>query len=605
MCGIVGLVTKKEKENTIKLMNDRIKHRGPDGDGYFIDGDVALGHRRLSIIDLSSGDQPMFNEDGSVVTVFNGEIYNYQELKEELIALGHDFKTKSDTEVLVHGYEEWHTDLPKHLRGMFAFAIYDKNKNEVFLARDNFGIKPLYYAKMNDTFMFASEIKAFLDVPDFEKVFNESILETYLEFSFVPTNETFFKGVHRLDAGCSLLYKDGEIKLNKYFKLDFKEENMSFEDAVKNISAVMKDSVEKHLIADVEVGSFLSSGIDSSYIVSLAKPDKTYTVGYENKKYDETMYAKDLAEKLGIKNESKIITKEEYLENISKIMYHLDEPTSDPAAISLYFVAKLASKDLKVVLSGEGADEFFGGYNYYREEVDYKFYNKLPFCIRHAIGKVASIFPEGRGFNFLVRRGEKLENSYIGVNRNFSSKMAKKVLKNNYELEAIHVTKDVYNEFKNYSNIDKMQAIDINFWLMKDILLKADRMTMASSIEGRVPFIDKEVFKVASHLPFDYKVTKENTKVALRAAAKEVIPTEAYKKKKLGFPVPVREWIKEGDFKEEVEKTLNSDVANKYFNTKIINKMFEEHVNGKKDNYRKIWTIYTFIKWYQVFFEGE
>ena len=605
MCGIVGLVTKKEKENTIKLMNDRIKHRGPDGDGYFIDGDVALGHRRLSIIDLSTGDQPMFNEDGSVVTVFNGEIYNYQELKEELIALGHDFKTKSDTEVLVHGYEEWHTDLPKHLRGMFAFAIYDKNKNEVFLARDNFGIKPLYFAKMNDTFMFASEIKAFLDVPDFEKVFNESILETYLEFSFVPTNETFFKGVHRLDAGCSLLYKDGEIKLNKYFKLDFKEEDMSFEDAVKNISDVMKDSVEKHLIADVEVGSFLSSGIDSSYIVSLAKPDKTYTVGYENKKYDETMYAKDLAEKLGIKNESKIITKEEYLENISKIMYHLDEPTSDPAAISLYFVAKLASKDLKVVLSGEGADEFFGGYNYYREEVDYKFYNKLPYCVRHIIGKIASIFPEGRGFNFLVRRGEKLENSYIGVNRNFSSKMAKKVLKNNYELKAIDVTKDIYNEFKNYSNIDKMQAIDINFWLMKDILLKADRMTMASSIEGRVPFIDKEVFKVASHLPFDYKVTKENTKVALRAAAKEVIPTEAYKKKKLGFPVPVREWIKEGDFKEEVEKTLNSDVANKYFNTKIINKMFEEHINGKKDNYRKIWTIYTFIKWYQVFFEGK
>lgn len=605
MCGIVGLVTKKEKENTIRLMNDRIKHRGPDGDGYFIDGDVALGHRRLSIIDLSTGDQPMFNEDGSVVTVFNGEIYNYQELKEELISLGHDFKTKSDTEVLVHGYEEWHTDLPKHLRGMFAFAIYDKNKNEVFLARDNFGIKPLYFAKMNDTFMFASEIKAFLDVPDFEKVFNESILEAYLEFSFVPTNETFFKGVHRLDAGCSLLYKDGEIKLNKYFKLDFKEESMSFEDAVKNISDVMKDSVEKHLIADVEVGSFLSSGIDSSYIVSLAKPDKTYTVGYENKKYDETMYAKDLAEKLGIKNESKIITKEEYLENISKIMYHLDEPTSDPAAISLYFVAKLASKDLKVVLSGEGADEFFGGYNYYREEVDYKFYNKLPYYLRHVIGKIASIFPEGRGFNFLVRRGEKLENSYIGVNRNFSSKMAKKVLKNNYELKAIDVTKDVYNEFKNYSNIDKMQAIDINFWLMKDILLKADRMTMASSIEGRVPFIDKEVFKVASHLPFDYKVTKENTKVALRAAAKEVIPTEAYKKKKLGFPVPVREWIKDGSFKEEVEKTLNSDVANKYFNTKIINKMFKEHINGKKDNYRKIWTIYTFIKWYQVFFEGK
>lgn len=604
MCGICGIIRKGDNKDIIKKMNDRIMHRGPDGEGYYIDGDVAFGHRRLSIIDLSTGDQPIYNEDSSVVTVYNGEIYNYLELRSELESLGHEFKTKSDTEVLVHGYEEWHTDLPKHLRGMFAFAIYDKNRNEIFLARDNFGIKPLYYAKMNDSFMFASEIKSFLDVPDFKKEFNEDILETYLEFSFVPTNETFFKGVYRLDAGCSLLYKDEDIKINKYFKLDFKEDKMSFSDAVKNISDVMEDSVKRHLIADVEVGSFLSSGIDSSYIVSLAKPDKTYTVGYENKKYDEINYAKDLADKLGIKNESKIIKKDEYLDAIPKIMYHLDEPTSDPAAISLYFVAKLASRDLKVVLSGEGADEFFGGYNYYREEVDYKFYNKIPYGIRHVIGKVAGLFPEVRGFNFLVRRGEKLENSYIGVNRNFSEKMARKVLRKNYELKAIDVTKDVYNEFKDYSNIDKMQAIDINFWLMKDILLKADRMTMASSIEGRVPFIDKEVFSVASKLPFDYKVTKENTKVALREAARKVIPTDAYKKKKLGFPVPIREWIKDGAFKEDIEKTINSDVANKYFNVKFLNKLFNEHLSGKKDNYRKIWTVYTFIKWYQVFFEG-
>lgn len=605
MCGICGIIRKGDNKDIIKKMNDRIMHRGPDGEGYYIDGDVAFGHRRLSIIDLSTGDQPIYNEDNSVVTVYNGEIYNYVELRSELESLGHEFKTKSDTEVLVHGYEEWHTDLPKHLRGMFAFAIYDKNRNEIFLARDNFGIKPLYYAKMSDSFMFASEIKSFLDVPAFKKEFNEEILETYLEFSFVPTNETFFKGVYRLDAGCSLLYKDEDIKINKYFKLDFKEDTMSFTDAVKNISDVMEDSVKRHLIADVEVGSFLSSGIDSSYIVSLAKPDKTYTVGYENKKYDEINYAKDLADKLGIENESKIIEKNEYLEAIPKIMYHLDEPTSDPAAISLYFVAKLASRDLKVVLSGEGADEFFGGYNYYREEVDYKFYNKIPYGIRHVIGKVAGLFPEVRGFNFLVRRGEKLENSYIGVNRNFSEKMARKVLRKNYELKAIDVTKDVYNEFKDYSNIDKMQAIDINFWLMKDILLKADRMTMASSIEGRVPFIDKEVFSVASKLPFDYKVTKENTKVALREAARKVIPTDAYKKKKLGFPVPIREWIKDGEFKEDIEKTINSAVANKYFNVKFLNKLFNEHLSGKKDNYRKIWTVYTFIKWYQVFFENE
>ena len=215
MCGFVGIVRKGQNEEIIKKMNDRIKHRGPDGDGYYINGDVALGHRRLSIIDLAGGDQPIYNEDENIVTVYNGEIYNYLELKDELSKLGHKFKTKSDTEVLVHGYEEWYTDLPKHLRGMFAFAIYDKTKDEIFLARDNFGIKPLYYAYMNDTFMFASEAKAFLDVPEFDKEFNENILETYLEFSFVPTNETFFKGVYRLDAGCSLLYKNKEIKINK------------------------------------------------------------------------------------------------------------------------------------------------------------------------------------------------------------------------------------------------------------------------------------------------------------------------------------------------------------------------------------------------------
>lgn len=604
MCGIAGIITKdKNKKKIIENMSKRIIHRGPDGEGYFFDGDVALAHRRLSIIDLSTGNQPMFNEDESVVVVFNGEIYNYLELKDELKKLGHKFKTKSDTEVLVHGYEEWKNDLPKHLRGMFAFAIYDRNNEELFLSRDNFGIKPLYYAYMNGTFMFASEVKAFLDVPDFKKEFNEDILASYLEFSFVPTTETFFKGVYRLEAGTSLIFKDKEIKINRYFKLDFKEGNDSFDKAVEKIDKIMKDSVEHHLLSDVEVGSFLSSGVDSSYIVSLAHPQKTYTVGYDIPKYDEIKYAKDLTEKLNIDNKSKVIKKEEYIKELPKILYHLDEPTSDPAAISLYFVAKLASKDVKVVLSGEGADEFFGGYNYYREEVDMKFYNKIPYCIRHFIGSIAKLFPEGYGFNFLVRRGEKLENSYIGVNRNFSEKMAKKVLKKSYSLKGIDVARSTYKEFENYSNIDKMQAVDINFWLMKDILLKADRMTMASSIEGRVPFIDKEVFKVASALPFDYKVTKENTKVALREAAKKVIPTEAYKKKKLGFPVPIREWMKDSDVSKEIKDAFASEVANKYFNVSVINKLLDDHVNGKKDNYRKVWTIYCFIKWYQIFFE--
>ena len=603
MCGIAGIVTKREnKKEIIEAMSKRIEHRGPDGEGYFFDGDVALAHRRLSIIDLSTGNQPMFNEDDTVVTVYNGEIYNYVELRDELVKAGHKFKTKSDTEVLIHGFEEWHTDLPKYLRGMFAFAIYDKKSKELFLARDNFGIKPLYYTVMDGTFMFASEIKAFLDTPDFKKELNEDILQAYLEFSFVPTNETFFKGVYRLDAGSSLLYKDGDIKIDKYFKLDFKDKEQTLAEAVESISEVMKDSVNRHLLSDVEVGSFLSSGIDSSYIVSLAKPAKTYTVGYDIDKYDEISYAKDLTEKLGINNTSKVIKMDEYMEEFPKIMYYLDEPTSDPAAISLYFVAKLARRDVKVVLSGEGADEFFGGYNYYREEVDMKFYNKIPYFIRHFIGKIASLFPEGYGFNFLVRRGEKLENSYIGVNRNFSEKMARKVLSKEYNLRGIDVTKEIYKQFAGYSNIHKMQAIDINYWLMKDILLKADRMTMASSLEGRVPFIDKEVFKVASGLSIDYKVTKENTKVALREAAKEVIPTEAYKKKKLGFPVPIREWMKTTEVSDKIRKMFNKEFTSKFFKVDVINELLDEHISGKKDNYRKIWTIYSFLTWYEIFF---
>ncbi len=604
MCGIVGFVNNDlDKEKNLKKMSDVIKHRGPDGEGIYTNDFVALAHRRLSIIDLSSGNQPMFNEDNKIVTIFNGEIYNYLELKEELIAKGHKFKTKSDTEVLVHGYEEWKTDLPKKLRGMFAFAIYDIKNNELFLARDNFGIKPLYYAHMNDTLMFASEIKSLLEHDKFEKEFNEEILKVYLEFSFVPTNETFFKNVFRLDAGHSLLFKDNKINIERYFKPMFEEIKNDYDTTVSDIEKVMANSVDKHLLADVEVGSFLSSGIDSSYIVSLAKPDKTYTVGYDIPKYNEIELAEDLAKKLNINNNSKIITKEEYINIIPKIMYHLDEPTSDPAAVALYFVANLASKDLKVVLSGEGADEFFGGYNIYRKDVDMGFYNKIPFLIRNFIAKLCKLLPEVKGINFLIRRGEKLEDSYIGVNRNFSSKMANKILNKKYNLNAQMVTKEVYKEYKNESDLVKMQAIDIHFWLMKDILLKADRMTMASSIEGRVPFIDKEVFSLASSLPIEYKVTKENTKVALRDAAKKVIPNESYKKKKLGFPVPIRDWMKEDDLYEEIKASFNSDISKKYFNNKIINKMLEDHKNDKKDNYKKIWNIYCFLKWYDVYFK--
>ena len=601
MCGIAGFIGKdKNKKKILKAMCDRIAHRGPDAEGFYVKGDVALGQRRLSIIDIEGGKQPMFSEDGKLVIVFNGEIYNYKDLKKELKE--YPFQTESDTEVLIYGYRKWGRDLPNHLRGMFSFALYDMEEKTLFCARDHFGIKPFYYYYNDGTFMFASEIKAFLDHPKFEKKFNESLIAPYLSFSFTPTTETFFEGVKRLDAGNYLTYKDGQINIERYFDLTFPIEEKDYDKTVEEIGKVMEDSTCHHMISDVEVGSFLSSGIDSSYLVSLARPDKTYTVGYDIPRYNEIDYAKDLTDKLKINNTSKKITKEEYMKVLDKIMYHMDEPASDPAVVALYFVANLASKDVKVVLSGEGADEFFGGYNYYREEVDYSFYNKIPFFIRHGISKFCSLFPPVRGINFLVRRGERLEDSYIGVNKVWSDKEIKKLLKTPVTIQNKEITKPVFDKFKGQSNIVKMQAIDINFWLMKDILQKADRMTMANSLEGRVPFIDREVFKIASSLPLNYKVTKENTKVALRDAAKKVIPNESYKKKKLGFPVPIRDWMREDDVYKEIKKAFNSKVCKKYFDKDILIKMLDEHKEGKKDNYRKVWNVYCFIKWYNVFF---
>lgn len=607
MCGIVGFINKEDhKEAIIKKMMERINHRGPDGEGTFIDDNIALGHKRLSIIDLNTGNQPMFNENERYVIIFNGEIYNYLELKAELIKKHHYFKTTSDTEVLLHGYEEYGYGLLERLRGMFAFVIWDREKTELFGARDHFGIKPFYYYQNNSTLMFASEIKAFLDHPNFKKELNKEILMPYLSFNYTPTEDTFFKGVKRLEPGHFLVYKDGKLIIKRYFKLTFNEKEQDKDKAVLDISNIMKDSVKKHILADVEVGSFLSSGIDSSYLVALARPDKTYTVGYKIAKYNEISYAEDLAKKLNINNTSKIITKEEYFKIIPKIMYHMDEPLADPAAVALYFVSELASKDVKVVLSGEGADEFFGGYNYYREEVDYKFYNKIPFLIRHFISNVCKLLPEIRGINFLVRRGQRLEDNYIGVNKVFSEKERRKIV--NFKDDSLRnkdITKWVYDEQKNQSNVIKMQSIDINFWLIKDILQKADKMTMANSIEGRVPFTDIEVFNMARSLPLDLKVSKETTKVALREAAKEVIPNDSYKKKKLGFPVPLREWIKETDVYEMIKKAFNSDISKELFNNKRINKLIDNEIKNNhqdKYSYKKIWTIYCFLVWYNEFF---
>lgn len=603
MCGIVGFLNgEKNKQIIIKKMTDKIIHRGPDAEGYYINEDIALGHRRLSIIDIDNGKQPMFSKDNNLVVVFNGEIYNYRELKRELEKFGYEFRTNSDTEVLLYGYEEWREELPKKLRGMFAFSIWDKKNKSLFCSRDHFGIKPFYYYKNNKTFMFASEIKAFLEHPDFEKELNKDLIGPYLSFSFTPTNETLFKGVYSLDPGTSLSFKDNKITLKKYYELDFKEKNSNYKYTIDKIGEVIKDSIKYHMISDVEVGSFLSSGVDSSYIVSLARPNKTYTIGYDLNQYSEIQYAKNLTKELDIENISTKITKKEYMKNVSKILYYMDEPSCDPSAISLYFLSREAVKDVKVVMSGEGADEFFGGYNTYREEIDLKLYNKIPFKIRHILASIFEKLPEFKGRNLIVRRGMKLEEEYIGVNKIYSEKERKRIISFKDNKRNKDITKTIFDKFKDKNNIIKMQAIDIKYWLTKDILLKADKMTMANSIESRTPFVDKEVFEIASSLPLEYKISKTNTKIALREAAKKSIPNEAYKKKKLGFPVPLREWMREEDVYIEIKNTINQEFVEEFFNQKYVLKLLEEHKRHKKDNYKKVWAVYSFIKWYEVFF---
>ena len=606
MCGFTGFTGNfPNKEDIIEKMMDRIVHRGPDSSGIHSDENVTLGFRRLSIIGLENGSQPMYNEDNSIVIVFNGEIYNYEELKKQLIEKGHIFKSEADTEVLVHLYEEKGMDMLKELRGMFAFVIYDTNKKELYAVRDFFGIKPFYYAQIDGNLIFGSEIKSFLEYPQFKKEVNPVALENYLSFQYSVLEETFFKGVFKLMPGHYLQYKDGKVNINRYFEPMFNPEQMSLQDAIKNVDDIMQQSIKAHKISDVEVGSFLSSGVDSSYVAATFKGDKTFTVGFDYDNYNEISYAKDLSEKVGIENFNKTITTEEYWETIAKVQYHMDEPLADASAIALYFVANLASKHVKVALSGEGADEFFGGYNIYKEPFDISFITVLPKPIRKALSKMAKAIPFSfKGKNLFIRASKDVEERFIGNANMFSKEERESILKNptgNYN--PTDITKPFYDKVKHLDDVTKMQYIDLNLWLVGDILLKADKMSMANSLEVRVPFLDKEVFKVASKIPSDYRVNKQATKYVFRMASKEYLPEVVSSKKKLGFPVPIRVWLKEDKFYNKVKESFCSDVAKKYFNTDKIVAYLDNHKQGKGDFSRKIWTIYMFLVWHNQFFE--
>ena len=647
MCGICGFTGAVEADLPIlKAMCDVMAHRGPDGEGQYTDDGIALGHRRLSLIDLEGGNQPMVRATGdhaSAVTspalmpdgapcaspeaaaakgdyaiVFNGEIYNYRDLRAELEAEGWEFQTSSDTEVLLTGYLAWGEGVLDRLRGMFAFAIWNRASRELFCARDFFGIKPLYYTVQQGAagpqLIFASEIKCILEHPAYERALNEDALEQYLCFQFSALDETFFKGIFKLPpAHCMTVRADGSLEMRRYWRPEYTfDEGRSREDTVEAIDAAMRESVRYHNVADVEVGSFLSSGIDSSYMAAcLAKENpaiKTFTVGfaeYEGER-DEITWARELADELHIANSSKHIGEEEYGASLPRVQWHMDEPSADPSAVALYFVDQIAAEQVKAVLSGEGADEFFGGYRIYQTPFANAKLSWVPKGLLRGASKAAHALGV-RGANYLERASETPEDWYY-TNANgvaFSPEERARLLKRPVQAcSPQELIAPAYAEAAGLDDTTRMQYVDLFFWLVGDILLKTDKMSMAHSLESRVPFLDKEVFNVSRTIPTPFKANGEQTKIALREAAERTIPKDWAQKEKLGFPVPMVDWLRQDRYYNQVKEWFTGDIAQQFFNTDELVRLLDEH-RYKIDRSRKIWIVYMFLMWYKIYFVDQ
>lgn len=615
MCGFIGFTgIIDRREDVLHRMAERIIHRGPDSGGFYISDDtdknaVALGFRRLSIIDLADGSQPMYNEDGTVVIVYNGEVYNFMELREQLISAGHTFKTRCDTEVLVHGYEEWGEGLASRLRGMFAFVVYDTKNGTLYGARDPFGIKPFYYSiTEKGDMLFGSEIKSFLEHPDFHPAVNENALRPYLTFQYSSMEETFFKNTYKLPPAHYFTYKNGTLEKTRYWDVDFsKKTSVSYDECAEKIDARVHESVNAHRISDVKVGAFLSGGVDSSYITAVLMPNETFSVGFDYEKFDETGEAAELSKRLGVKNYLRHITADECFEAFPTIQYHMDEPQSNPSSVPLYFLSKLASEHVTVVLSGEGADEIYAGYEEYDVHGLAEKYRRLPAFLRRAASGVTKHLPYFKGHDFIIKNSGAPEDFFIGQANVFPEKEAVSILREKYRNapSAHDVTRPIYDRAKNLSELEKKQYLDLNLWLPGDILLKADKMSMAHSLELRVPYLDREVMREAQELPPEYKIDGHDTKAVLRTAANKTLPDEWAHRPKKGFPVPIRQWLREDKYYNIVKEYFTSDAAAEYFDTDALMKLLDDHKAGVANNQRKIWTVYTFLVWHREFIEGD
>ena len=610
MCGFAGFTLTDEaafdKKEVLSKMTERISHRGPDNRGSFIEEHAALGFCRLSIIDIEGGNQPMVSADNRFVILYNGEVYNFRELRKELSEAGVEFKTDCDTEVVLNAVITWGKEAVKRFRGMFSFVIYDREKETLFGARDPFGIKPFYYYKSGGSLLFGSEIKAFLPHPCFHRELDPEVLKMYLVFQYSPMEKTIFKNVYKLLPGSMLTWEKGVLKTQKYFDPLLDPVPSSMKAAAARIDEVMADSAQHHLISDVEVGAFQSGGVDSSYVISLSKPQKTYSVGFGTEGFDETKLAKEFCIGTEIINKAREITPDGFFAALPMVQYYSDEPHANLSAVPLYYLAQLASKDVKVVLSGEGADEFFGGYDWYIEGKASALYRKLPLNIRK---KAAVLFKHApaRLEKFFAGNALETEETYIGQAFIMDDEEADGLLKEKYRTAITFrdVTRPYFEKVKGCDDLTKKLYLDMNLWLPGDILLKADKMTMAHSLELRVPYLDKEVWEAASRLPSRLKQNGRHTKPALRKAANSRIPAQYAKRKKAGFMVPFREWLKEDKYYNIVKEALSGDTAREFFDTEKLLSMLKDHRDGKKNNARVIYTVYSFIIWYDIYFNGR
>ena len=546
MCGHISIYYKNKKadELLIRQLTEKIRHRGPDDTGYFIKDNIAFGFNRLSIIDLEGGNQPFEKEKRTII--FNGEIYNHNELREGLIG-NNEFATNSDTEVLLTSYINYGEKCVDKLRGMFAFIIYDEVKNIVFGARDHFGIKPLYYVNNDDFIAFSSEYKSLVTL--FGKVnVDQSALQNYLSFQYTPNYNTIINEIKEVPNGTYFTIKNGDIEFKKYHNFKFSNKDIT----AKNIYDVVNDSVKHHMIANVEVGTFLSGGIDSTIVTALAaniNPKiKSFSIGFDVEGYNELTIAKKTAEYLGIENISVNVSEQDYIKALPSVAYYMDNPLADPSCVGIYLLSKEARKHVKVVLSGEGSDELFGGYNIYKEYYSLKPFSYLPEVIKCEVNKIAKSLPDIKGKNYLLRGTTKLKDRYIGNAKIFSNEEVKNIMYN-YDKNNTYsnILSNLYEECdkNNYDNVTTMQYIDMNTWLEGDILLKADKMSMAHSLELRVPFLDKEVLKCAEGLTLSQKISKNNTKVLLREAFKDIVPPLYEGKEKAWISNSYKSMVKE------------------------------------------------------------